>query len=162
MLLDQPDDIQREGQHYLEHVTEFDRHHSVHDVFASLNAFPRVLGWLLAPATDRPNWRLPVETVERFQGDVPQLRSVLDGVDSGQEIHVVSQTEAEAERLAEIFAETRLAREGKLHFPLGHLHAGFGLPQLATSVLSGAEMFGRTDVQRATRKRSGKAIDRLS
>lgn len=159
VVLQQPDDIDVEGKHYLERISETDRHHGVSAVMQSLNAFPKLSTYLLAAGAEDTMARMPVESVERFSGDVAQIRDLLDTIADGQETHVVCQTDAEAERLTEIFSSTKLAAARKLHFPIGFLRAGFRLPRENTLVLSGAEMFGRADARRATRKRSGKAID---
>lgn len=155
----QPDEIQAEGTQYLQRVSEFDRHHSVSDVFSALSALPTLSAWLVATGSDETNARMPVESVERFSGEVGQIRELLETIGHGQETFIVCQTDAEAERLAEIFSSTSVAEKGILHFPIGQLKAGFRLTNEDTVVLSAAEMFGRTDVRRSTKKRSGKAID---
>ena len=159
VVFNQPDEINSEGTSYLERVAEFERHHSVHDVLKNMSDLPTLSTWLLAAGAEETTVRMPVESVERFSGDVNQIRDLLETIGAGQETFVICQTEAEAKRLTEIFASTKLASDGKLHFPVGHLRAGFRLPNEKTLVLSGAEMFGRADVRRTTRKRSGKAID---
>ena len=159
VVLQQPDEIDAEGRSYLERIPETDRHHGVGSVMQSLKSLPALSTWLLAAGEEKVTVRMPVETVERFSGDVGQIRELLETIAHGQDTHIVCQTEAEAERLTEIFATTRLATAGKLHFPIGQLRAGFRLPQQDTLVLSGAEMFGRADAHRAPRRRSGEAID---
>ena len=120
---------------------------------------PKATMWSLASGSEQAMLRMPVESVERFSGDVTQIRDLLETIGKGYETFIVCQTEAESERLAEIFGETKLAADGKLHFPVGQLHFGFRLPKQNTLILSGAEMFGRVDVRHATGKRSAKAID---
>lgn len=155
----QPDEIQAEAKQYLERISDFERHHHANAVFESLADLPSLTAWALATGSDEAMLRMPIETVERFSGDVAQIRDLLQTMGQGHEVFVICQTDAEAERLTEIFASTQLAEQGKLHFPVGQLRSGFRLPQEQTLILSGAEMFGRADVRRTTRKRSGKAID---
>ena len=159
VVLNQPDEIDSEGKLYLERIPENDRHHGVPAVMRSFNELPKLSMCLLAAGSEDTSARMPVDTVERFTGDVAQIRDSLDGIAGGQQTHIVSQTEAEAKRLSEIFASTQLAIDGQLHFPIGYLRSGFRLRNEDTLVLSGAEMFGRADARRTTRKRSGKAID---
>ena len=45
----------------------------------------------------------------------------------GDEVFIISPTEAEVERLHEILSATKLAATGRLHYPIGTLHAGFRL-----------------------------------
>lgn len=159
VVLQQPDDIQTEAKRYLERISDFDRHHNVSAVFKSLSHLPTASTWLLAGGAEETMLRMPIETVERFSGDVTAIRDLLETIGGGHEVFIVCQTAAEAQRLGEIFATTKLAVEGKLHFPVGQLRAGFRIPSEKILVLSGAEMFGRSDVRRTNRKRSGKAID---
>jgi len=159
VVLQQPDEISSEGKRYLGRVSDVDRHHIAPDVIKSLSKFPIVSTWLIAAGAEDTTIRMPVETVDRFSGDASQIRVLLDTVGQGQKVFIVSQTEAEAERLTEIFANTKLAAAGRLHFPIGHLKTGFRLTQEKILVLSSGEMFGRADVLRTSRKRLGKAID---
>ncbi len=159
VVFQQPDEIQSEGQRYLERISETDRHHGAPAVFKSLAQLPSVSTWGLAGGTEDTTVRMPIETVERFSGDVNQIRDLLETIGQGHQTFVVCQTDAESERLTEIFSSTKLAAQGKLHCAVGRLRSGFRLPSEKTLVLSGAEMFGRADVKRTSRKRSGKAID---
>ena len=159
VVLHEPDRIEAEGRQFLGRVEDVDRHHRVRDVLRQLARFPVVSSWLLAAGSEEISARLPVETVERFRGDVSQVRDLLESMGQGHDIFIVSQTEAEAERLGDIFATTRLATDGKLHFSVGQLRAGFRLVREKILVLSGAEMFSRVDLRRTARRRSGKAID---
>src|SRR4029078_7618807 len=70
---------------------------------------------------------LPFESVERFSGDIGRGRDELDTIAHGDEVFIISPTEAEVERLREILAATKVAASGRLHFPIGTLHAGFRL-----------------------------------
>ena len=71
--------------------------------------------------------RLPVESVERFSGEFGRVRDELERVGQGQEVFVVCATDAEVERLHELFRDTQLAAGQHLHFPRGHLRNGFRL-----------------------------------
>jgi transcription-repair coupling factor (superfamily II helicase) len=94
----------------------------------------------------------------RFSGEIGRVRDELDAVGADHDVSIVCQTEAEIERLSELLGDTALARDGRLHFPLGRLHEGFRwLPERA--VLVGAnEMFHRTE-RPQQRKHLGKVID---
>ena len=159
VLLRQLDQIETEGQQFLERVEDVARYHGVGEVLKQFQGRPVVSTWLLATDAHENSARLPVETVDRFSGDVAQIRDLLETIGQGQEVFIASQTDAEVERLTEIFATTRLAADGRLHFAVGRLRAGFRLRQQNILVLSAAEMFGRSDLRRVARKRAGKAID---
>jgi len=74
-------------------------------------------------------------------------------------VFVVCQTEAEGRRLADIFGSTQLAREGKLHFPIGSLQNGFRLVPDRIVLLSSGELFRRADLRRPARRRLSRVLD---
>ena len=85
--------------------------------------------------------QLGIESVERFSGDIGKVRNELDAAGQGQDVFVVCRTEAEMQRLAEIFGGTQLAGEGRLHFPIGSLAGGFRLIPDAVVLISSGELF---------------------
>ena len=52
-----------------------------------------------------------------------------------------------------------MASQNRLHFPIGRLHTGFRLIAEQTVLLSGGELFHRTDLTRPAQRRLGRAID---
>ena len=102
---------------------------------------------------------LQIESVERFSGEIDHVRTELDQVGEGHEVFLVSQTEAEVERLAELLRTTQLAAAGRLHFPLGMLRQGFRLARDRVIVITSGELFHRGELRRLPRRRLGKAID---
>ena len=91
--------------------------HAVNAVLKEAYRFPSVTAASIATASLETTCHLKIESVERFSGDIAKVRNELDSAGAGQEVYVVCQTEAEARRLADVFGETRLARDGRLHFP---------------------------------------------
>ncbi|HEV3138331.1 MAG TPA: transcription-repair coupling factor, partial [Pirellulales bacterium] len=159
----EPTDVEEEGRRYLERL---DRPQDVHGVastlrqitrFASITAASVPLGSL------ETTCHLGIESVERFSGDIGKVRDELDvsmGAEAaGQDVFIVCQTEAESERLQEIFSTTRLAAAGKLHYPIGRLKAGFRLVADRIALVSGSELFHRADLSRPSRRRLGRVID---
>ena len=59
----------------------------------------------------------------------------------------------------QIFGPTRLAEAGRLHFCLGHLRAGFRLVPQRIALVSGGELFHRTELHRSARRKLGRVID---
>ena len=49
--------------------------------------------------------------------------------------------------IAQIFGRTRLAAAGRLHFPIGRLKSGFRLVPEGITLVSGGELFHRTDLE---------------
>ncbi len=158
-LLVEPGDLEEQGRHYLERLERPQDFHSVSETMRRILKFPSVTASSVAPGSFETTHRLKIESVERFSGDINRVREELDQIGSGQEVFVVSQTEAEVQRLADVFATTNLAREGRLHFPLGTLKSGFRLVSENLVLISSGELFCRTDLRRPARRRLGRVID---
>jgi transcription-repair coupling factor (superfamily II helicase) len=124
-LLIEPGKIQEEGRNYLQRVEKHEQFHSVAGVLSQCSRFAVATAGSILEGTAGHTCHLPVESVERFSGDIGKVKDELDRLGEGQEVFVVAQTEAEIERLKEILMTTRLAATGKLHFPLGTLREGF-------------------------------------
>ncbi len=63
-------DLQEQGRHYLERITDAKSLFSVAEVFARLLRFPSVTVSALPSPSVEATFRLHVESVERFSGDV--------------------------------------------------------------------------------------------
>ena len=159
-LLIEPGDLEAEGRQYLERLERPQDFHTVAAVMQRVVEFPSVTASSVAAGSLETTCRLPIESVERFSGDINRIRSELDEAGAGQEIFLVCQTEAEVRRLGEVFGTTKVAQQGHLHFPVGSLQNGFRLVPDRIVLLSSAELFRRTDIKRpAARRRLGRAID---
>ncbi|HVU89197.1 MAG TPA: transcription-repair coupling factor [Pirellulales bacterium] len=158
-VLLEPAELEQEGRHYLTRVDRPQDFHAVNEVLKEVYRFPSVTAASIAASSLETTCHLKIESVERFSGDIAKVRNELDAVGAGQEVYVVCQTEAEARRLSDVFAETQLMRAGRLHFPLGHLREGFRLVTDAIALVSGNELFHRADLTRPSRRRLGRVID---
>jgi transcription-repair coupling factor (superfamily II helicase) len=158
-LLIEPADLETEGAQYLHRLERPQDFHGVRQALAAATKFPSVTAQAVASGSLETTCRLKIESVERFSGDIGKVRDELDSAGAGQQVFVVCQTEAEVTRLTEIFAKTQLATDGRLHFPLGRLKAGFRLVPDRIALVSGAELFHRTDLARPSRRRLGRVID---
>jgi transcription-repair coupling factor (superfamily II helicase) len=166
VLLIEPGEIDEQGKHYLERVEDLDTYHSVTAVLAALYQFGCASTEAVSIGTGGVTshlgsayFHLPVESVERFSGDMHRVKSELDIVGRGQTVYLVCRTDAEAQRLGEVFGDTRLAAEGSLRMVMGHLHAGFRWTRERLVLLSGGELFQRSEIDRPSRRRLGRAID---
>ncbi len=126
---------------------------------AEIYRFPSVTLAGIPAGSLETTCHLRIESVERFSGDISKVRDELDAAAVGQEVHIVSPTAAEIERLQQLFGPTRLAQAGQLHFCLGHLRAGFRLVPQRIALVSGGELFHRTDLHRTARRKLGRVID---
>jgi len=133
---------------------------SPEDVFRRIYRFPSVTLAAIAPASMEAGATLAVESVERFTGVLDRVRDELETVGRDQEVWIVATSAAEEGRLAELFADTAPARDGRLHFTRGRLQGGFRLVPEKVVIVSSAELFRREDVvARPVRQRLSRAID---
>ncbi|MGD9128369.1 MAG: transcription-repair coupling factor, partial [Planctomycetia bacterium] len=158
-LLIEPTELEDEGRNYLRRLDEPGEMHHVSTVMRKVLEFPSVTASSVAAASFEATCRLQIESVERFSGSVERVREELDATATDEAVLVVCPTEAEVERLAEVFAETKLAKSGRLHFPIGTLSAGFRLVSESIALIGSNQLFHRTDLRRPAQRRLGRAID---
>jgi transcription-repair coupling factor (superfamily II helicase) len=158
-LLVEPEQIDEQGKHYLSRVEHPADFHSVETVLAALQHFSVATAASLARGATGVRCALPIESVERFSGEVTRVRDELDRSASDCQAFVVTPTEAEIERLRELLGETSVAKEQRLHFAVGQLSKGFRLVSSGVLLISATELFQRGEVRRVARRRLGKAID---
>ena len=120
-LLVEPHEIQEEGRHYRQRLDRPQDVHDLDDALASIYKFPSVTAAAVASGSMEAECQLRIESVERFSGDIAKVRDELDTVGTGYDVHLICPTEAEIERLREVFGATKLAAAGRLHFPIGRL-----------------------------------------
>ncbi len=155
----EPELIVDAGKQYLTRLEHPERFHRVEKVMAGLQQFSNATAASLAQGSLGIHCSLGSETVERFSGEMAQVRRELEHVGADHDVILVTSTAGEIERLGEVFAETELQRAGRLHYVVGHLSAGFRLTRDHVVVISANELFHRGEVRRISRRRLGKAID---
>ena len=172
VLVDLPR-LNEEGRNYLQRAIDPARHHSVASVLAACSRFAVASVADVAAGTSGVACHLPIESVERFSGEIGRLRQELEAVAHADEVWLLCPTPADADRLREVLAESPLMAAGRLHFPPGAVHAGFRLrpPQRGGEddgrarghhghlVLSTTELFHRAELRRLPRRHLGRAID---
>ena len=124
-MLVEPADLDEEGKHYhrrLEHPEDF---FATSVAMAEMLKFPSVTASGVPAGSYETTAHLQFESVEQFSGDVSRVRGELESAATGQHVYLVCDTEAEVERLSEVFRETKLAQDGRLHFARGRLAHGF-------------------------------------
>ncbi|HEY2882226.1 MAG TPA: transcription-repair coupling factor, partial [Pirellulales bacterium] len=158
-LLVEPHEMQEEGRHYRQRLDRPQEVHDLDEVLASIYRFPSVTAAAVASGSMEAECQLRIESVERFSGDITKVRDELDTIGTGYDVHIICPTEAEVERLHEIFGATKLAAAGRLHFPIGRLQSGFRLVSERIVLVSSGELFHRHDLNRPARRRLGRVID---
>ena len=102
---------------------------------------------------------LPLESVERFSGEVGRVRDELDSAAADSQIYITVETHAERQRLNELFAETDAASDGRLQFVVGRLSGGFRCQIGSWLALSSAEVFQRAQLRRPMRRHQSKPLE---
>ncbi len=161
VLLVELDDLREESKQYLTRLEDPRGLFGVDAAFAPLLRRPTVTLSTLSGTSFEATCHLHVESVEHFAGDLAKVKAELDGVAGGERVIIACHNAGEAQRLREVFGETQTARDGRLEFALGHVRSGFRLIDSGIVVISDAELFDRTDIQRPrTRRRyESRAID---
>jgi transcription-repair coupling factor (superfamily II helicase) len=137
-------DLQEQGRHYLERIIDATSLFSVAEVFARLLRFPSVTVSALPSPSVETTFRLHVESVERFSGDVSRVRDELDAVAARERVLIACQNDGECKRLSEVLASGRLAQTDRLRLVVGRVRAGFRLVDpTSVLVLGGQELFHR-------------------
>jgi transcription-repair coupling factor (superfamily II helicase) len=167
-MLIEPSELQEEGKFYLERMDRPQSFHAVRTTLEEIYKFPSVTAAGVPSGSVETTAHLAFESVERFSGEISRVRDELAKVSGGQEVFIVCETEAEVERLQELFAKGEGGRgkaEGEqpsdalLRFVVGHLEAGFRVVPQRVVLVSAAELFQRQDLARTTRRRQARAID---
>jgi transcription-repair coupling factor (superfamily II helicase) len=157
----EPADLREEGRHYLSRIDDPRGLYSVESTFERLIRFPSIAVSALAADSLEATCHLRIESVERFSGDLVRVKAELDSAAAGDRVLIACHNAAEVERLGEVFADSAVAQQGRLHRAVGRIRAGFHLIDASTLVIADHELFARADVRRAvTRRRyESRAID---
>jgi transcription-repair coupling factor (superfamily II helicase) len=181
-MLVEPSELQEEGKFYLERMDRPQALHAVRATMEEIYKFPSVTASGVPAGSMETTAHLEFESVERFSGDIGKVRDELAKVSAGHEVFIVCETEAEVERLTQLFGahiadpsrvgaedqangeaspSPRPGQDGRatLHFVVGHLEAGFRIVPQQVVLVSAAELFQRQDLARTTRRRQARAID---
>ncbi|MEX2316066.1 MAG: hypothetical protein WD669_02870, partial [Pirellulales bacterium] len=102
-LLIEPNELEEEGKVFLERMDRPQAFHSVRTTLEEIYRYPSVTASGVPAGSMETTAHLEFESVERFSGEITKVRDELDKVSAGQEVFVVCETEAEGERLSELF-----------------------------------------------------------
>ena len=137
-------ELQEQGRQYLDRVSDPASLFSVADVFRRLLRFPSVTVSALPSPSVEASFRLHVESVERFSGDVGRVRDELDAVAARERVLIACHNDGECKRLDEVLASGQLAQSDRLRLVVGRVRAGFRLVDpVGVVVLGGQELFHR-------------------
>lgn len=158
-LLIEPNELQEEGRYYHGRLESPEHFFATSTALKEIYKFPSVTASGIPAGSFETTAHLQFESIERFSGDVHRVRAELEVTATGQGVYLVAETDAEIERLGELFAETRMMQEGRLHFVQGRLAQGFRIVPAGVVLISSAELFHREEVARPSVRQRGRAID---
>ncbi|NOY41456.1 MAG: transcription-repair coupling factor [Planctomycetes bacterium] len=158
-FLVEPNQLQEEGRYYHQRLENAEDFFATTTTLKEVYKFPSVTASGIPAGSFETTAHLQFESIERFSGDVHRVREELDSVAAGHRVYLVAETEAETQRLGELFGETQLSAEGRLQFVLGRLASGFRLVTEQVVLISASELFQRQEVSRPSLRRMGRAID---
>ncbi|TWU29713.1 transcription-repair coupling factor [Bythopirellula polymerisocia] len=158
-MLVEPSELQEEGRFYHERLERPEDFFSVSLTLSEINKFPSVTASGVPVGSYETTAHMQFESIERFSGDVHRVREELDAVATDHRVILVTETDAEVERLSELFAETRLMQDGKLRFVPGRLARGFRFVAEQVVLISASELFHREEIARPAQRQTGRAID---
>jgi transcription-repair coupling factor (superfamily II helicase) len=143
VALIEPQELKEQARHFFERVSDPTGLFIPEAVFANLLRFPNVTVSAMPRPSVEASVHLRVESVERFSGSVHRVRDELDAIATGdtQQVLVACQTEAECQRLTEVFKAGQLATSDRLRLVTGHVRAGFRLVSPGVVVLGSHELF---------------------
>ncbi|MGB9689805.1 CarD family transcriptional regulator, partial [Thermogutta sp.] len=154
-----PQGIEASSRSYLARLEKRQFHHAWEKIVQDSRRFARLEIWDIAPENQSEVFHGQMESVERFSGDVERVREELDAVAGDFTAYLVCTASAEVERLRELFAGTRIARSGNLHFVVGRLSRGFRLRSDKIVVLSVNQLFQRTELRIPARRPESRPIE---
>jgi len=158
-LLIEPNQLREEGRSYHQRLERPEDFFATTTTLSEIYKFPSVTASGIPAGSFETTAHLQFESIERFSGDVHRVRQELDEAASGQRVYLVAETEAEIERLTELFCETQLAAQGRLQFVQGRLASGFRLVRQQVVLVSAPELFQRQEMSRPAQRKLGRAID---
>ncbi|MBX6313851.1 MAG: transcription-repair coupling factor [Isosphaeraceae bacterium] len=161
VALVEPNDLREEGRHYLGRVDDPRGLFSVEATFAKLTQLPSVTLATLAASTLETTCHLRIESVERFSGELTKVKAELDAASGTDRVLIACHNQGEVERLGEVFADTKFAREGRMQLTAGRIRSGFRMIDAQALVISDNELFARADIRRPPirRRYESRAID---
>ncbi len=162
VVLLEPQELIDEGRHYLARLNNPRGLFSVQSAIERCTRRPTVTVAALSGGSLETTCRLQVESIERFGGPRSEVLKELEGVVGREETVVIAcHNEAERERLHELLEQSAPDLAPRVRLREGVVTRGFRLVSERVVVLSDNELFNRTDVRRAVRKKrvETRAID---
>ncbi|MFI4873747.1 MAG: transcription-repair coupling factor, partial [Blastopirellula sp. JB062] len=151
--------MKESAEHYLDRLEKIDDKFGLQDTLQKLQPFGSLSLSSIASGHLDASLTLHFESVEQFSGEIDRVRGELEALSNGQDVFIICQTEAEIDRLREVFQGGELETSGRLRFALGRLPSGFRYREESVVLVSGDQLFHRVRRQRPATRKLGKVID---
>ena len=162
-VLSELSDLVAEGRQYLERMKDPRGLFSIDAVMEKLTLKPTVEVAPIAADGFDTSCHLQIESIERFTGPRAEVLNELAEVVGRQErVLIACHNEGEQQRLTELLNEGVPDLAQRVTLCIGRVSRGFRLVPQGVVVLSDHELFNRTDIRRATKKKprfESRAID---
>ena len=164
----EPDEIEKSAKQLVARTADDGRLYSIDDLNNGLSRFKTVrAGTLLTAQTKSRHVSLSTNTVDAFAVSLDETRAKIDAMAATDDIIVVGDSPADAERLGELLRDTNAAADGRLKLQIAQLSGGFALKSKSRTaagvlLLTGAELFHRSPVRRGKSRSRGKPITSMN
>jgi len=151
-----------EGKQYLARLADPRGLYSVAATMARATEFPTVTLAAISADSMETSCHLQIESIERFTGPKTEaIEELVSIVGRDEQVLITCHNEGERRRLSELFAEADVAIAERVELCLGRVERGFRMVRDQVVVLSDHELFGRTEIRRAPRRKKpeSRAID---
>lgn len=139
----QSTDILEQGKFYLETVTDTKGLFSPDRSLAHLMNFGTVSLSALPQMSLESIVHFPIESIERFSGNVHRVREELDAVGQNSQVLIACDTDAEIQRLQDVLKAGQLATSNRLQLVQGSVRSGFRWIDTNVVVIGSHELFHR-------------------
>lgn len=163
VLLQEPENLLEHAKRFIDRSPEGESLFSWEGLNEQWSSFPLASTSRIANSYLGARWQLPIESVEKFSGDIGDLKLQVDRLcrdTTGEhDMYILAKVDGELPRVKEILESTAAASQQRLHFGVGCVHEGFRIRDMRQVIVGSDQMFHRTELRRTGRKRLSKAID---
>ncbi len=159
ILIVEPKRCEKVAEAFLERMSGVQKYQPWDNVFAAARKRALAFGFQLAEVGSDNLLPLRSVSVDSFTGELDEVRKRVDQTAGQDQVLLLADTAADAQRMSELMQTTEVAKRGQLEIIVGSLSGGFRLLEPPVLLLTGAELFHRSTVRRVKPRAQGKAID---
>ncbi|MGB7346004.1 MAG: transcription-repair coupling factor [Pirellulaceae bacterium] len=158
VIIVDPQDCEKSASDLLHRVDTPSRFFDYGELLDSFAGHRIVTATTFATGTADDVIDLQSSTADSYATSLDETKQKIDSAAADQQILLVGDTPADAERLSELLQDTKAALQGQLNLTVAQLSGGFRLIGSKLLVLTGAELFHRSPVRRGRSRAKGKPI----